>query len=65
MASRKLISTAKVARKMGVSRQRVHQIMAEQPTFPAPEISEPRLLLFSSAKVRKWALAHNYEWSGK
>ncbi|MEZ5217865.1 MAG: AlpA family phage regulatory protein [Ilumatobacteraceae bacterium] len=44
-----------VARRLGVSRQRVHQLMRDDPTFPAPVTTIDRTHIWDMAEVDKWA----------
>jgi predicted DNA-binding transcriptional regulator AlpA len=65
MTRHQLVTTEEVARALGVSIPRVHQLRAEHHDFPEPNAaaSGPRRFVFSAAAVKRWATKHNYEWN--
>lgn len=58
-------STHEVAKALGVSRQRVHQIQNEEPDAPQPltTVANGRTALFDMAAWKRWAKAHGRPWT--
>ncbi len=44
-----------VAKLLGVTRQRVHQLVMNDPTFPAPAVDLPNGRLWEREEIEKWA----------
>jgi predicted DNA-binding transcriptional regulator AlpA len=53
------MTSGDVAKLLGLTRQRVHQIIEEDPTFPAPAmvLGVGRGRVWETAAVEKWARA--------
>jgi predicted DNA-binding transcriptional regulator AlpA len=51
------MTSSQVADLLGVSRQRVDQIVKTDPTFPAPALVLPSGRVWEKADVEKWARA--------
>ncbi|WP_239329702.1 AlpA family transcriptional regulator [Frankia sp. CiP3] len=49
-----LMGTAEIAERLGVSRQRVHQIETTDPTFPKPVIELSAGKVWETTDVEKW-----------
>jgi predicted DNA-binding transcriptional regulator AlpA len=49
-----LMGTAEIADRLGVSRQRVHQIETSDPTFPAPVAELSAGKVWESTDVERW-----------
>ncbi|MEX5634119.1 helix-turn-helix transcriptional regulator [Parafrankia sp. FMc2] len=52
--SHHLMGTAEIAERLGVSRQRVHQIETSDPTFPKPVAELSAGKVWESADVERW-----------
>jgi predicted DNA-binding transcriptional regulator AlpA len=52
--TRHLVGVAEIARMLGVSRQRVHQIIASEPDFPKPEARLSAGAIWSTKEVESW-----------
>ena len=53
-----LVGVAEIARILGVSRQRVHQIVASSPDFPEPEAVLTAGKIWSRAALDEWLALH-------
>ncbi|TMK38172.1 MAG: helix-turn-helix domain-containing protein [Actinobacteria bacterium] len=53
-----LLGTAEAARLLGVSRQRVNQMIVEVPDFPAAEAHLSAGRVWRAALVKEWMEAH-------
>ena len=54
-ATGKLLNAVGVAELLGVSRQRVHQIIDSDPTFPQPVAVLSGIRVFDTEAVERWA----------
>jgi predicted DNA-binding transcriptional regulator AlpA len=52
-----LVGVAEIAGLLGVSRQRVHQIASEDPTFPKPTAVLKGGMIWERAAIEEWARA--------
>lgn len=56
--SHHLVGVAEVAEMLGVSRQRVNQLVQEEPNFPAPEATLAAGRIWLRSTIETWAAAH-------
>ncbi|WP_026310861.1 helix-turn-helix transcriptional regulator [Parafrankia elaeagni] len=52
-----LMGTAEIAERLGVSRQRVHQIETGDPTFPKPVAELSAGKVWETADIERWIAA--------
>jgi predicted DNA-binding transcriptional regulator AlpA len=53
-----LMGAAEIARRLGVGRTRVNQLLKEDPTFPAPYASLAAGHIWRTASVEAWIAEH-------
>ena len=53
-----LVGVAEIARMLGVSRQRVHQLATTDPDFPKPEAVLSAGKIWSKAAIETWMAGH-------
>lgn len=58
----KLITAGEIARCLGISSTRVHQITHEDASFPAPRQESSLGKLYEEEKVKSWAKRAGRHW---
>jgi predicted DNA-binding transcriptional regulator AlpA len=54
------VGTADVAKMLGISRQRVHQLRAQWSDFPSPTVEHPRAAFWRVRDIERWGRKHGY-----